>query len=396
MTVVLPASLVQPKDCEGDVGSVLLADVCEIIMGQAPAGDTYNTLGNGVPLIAGAGDFTGGVLNPKKFTDKPTKLSVPGDIVLSIRASIGDKVWADQVYCLGRGVAALRARPCVDPNYLWHWVSASSRALMGKARGATFLQVNRSDIAGLPIVVPPLDEQRRIAAILDKVDELRAKRRQALAQLDGLAESIFESMFGDLRNWNAVSLHELCHGDLRNGVSPSTRGTVTQQVLTLSAVTGTAFEGGAVKSGLFDRPTPVEQRVSSASLLICRGNGNINLVGRGHFPPVDSESVVFPDTIIAAKPSLARVTRGYLGHLWNTPFIRRQISSRARTTNGTYKVNQAALGQVQIPEPPMPLQQDFSEKLASIDRLRKNYCAQAAQVDALFASLQHRAFHGQL
>jgi type I restriction enzyme S subunit len=292
----------------------------------------------------------------------------------------------------------IRPTDKIDASYLGHYFrTAEYRSKVSSmAGGANINNLRNEHLDGLKIRLPALREQRRIAAILDKADEVRAKRRQALAQLEGLAESIFENMFGDLGNWNAVSLHELCHGDLRNGVSPSTRGTVTQQVLTLSAVTGTAFEAGAVKSGLFDRPTPVAQRVSSTSLLICRGNGNINLVGRGHFPPVDNEGVVFPDTVIAAKPSLARVTRGYLGHLWNTPFIRRQISSRARTTNGTYKVNQAALGQVQIPEPPMPMQQDFSEKLESVDRLRKNYRAQAAQIDALFACLQHRAFRGQL
>jgi type I restriction enzyme S subunit len=164
-------------------------------MGQAPSGSSYNDRGEGLPLIAGAGDFKGGVLAPTKFTTQPGKVSKPGDIVLSIRASIGAKVWADGEYCLGRGVASLRARPELDDKYLWHWLTRSERDLASKGRGATFLQVNKNDIGEMPIVLPPLSEQRRIAAILDHADALRAKRRQVLAHLDSLTHSIFNEMF---------------------------------------------------------------------------------------------------------------------------------------------------------------------------------------------------------
>lgn len=85
-----------------------LADVCTIIMGQAPPGDSYNDRSLGLPLIAGAGDFKGDRLVPLKFTTRPSKTTIAGDIVLSIRASIGAKVWSDGEYCLGRGVAGLR------------------------------------------------------------------------------------------------------------------------------------------------------------------------------------------------------------------------------------------------------------------------------------------------
>jgi type I restriction enzyme S subunit len=84
-------------------------------MGQAPNGQSYNERGEGLPLIAGAGDFNGLRISPKKFTTAPGKVSEPGDIILSIRASIGAKVWSDGEYCLGRGVAGLRPRPHSTP-----------------------------------------------------------------------------------------------------------------------------------------------------------------------------------------------------------------------------------------------------------------------------------------
>ena len=133
-----------------------LDEVCEVVMGQAPKGTAYNNAGEGWPLIAGAGDFSGDRPLATKHTSEASKLSQRGDIVLGIRASIGEKVWADGVYCLGRGVAGLRAKPTVDSRFLWHWLTHVEAQLAAKAKGATFKQVNRQDIGELEIRLPSL------------------------------------------------------------------------------------------------------------------------------------------------------------------------------------------------------------------------------------------------
>lgn len=190
-----------------------LDQVCEITMGQAPAGQSYNVEGQGLPLIAGAGDF--GEVYPavKKFTSAAGKMCRHGDIVLGIRATIGEKVVADRDYCLGRGVAGLRPKGGLHDRYLWHWLSEVGPVLASKAKGATFKQVNREDIGSLRIPLPSFFEQCGIAAILDKADELRAMRRAALAQLDTLTQSIFLDMFGEgsvvLQRWPTTPLGEL-------------------------------------------------------------------------------------------------------------------------------------------------------------------------------------------
>ncbi|WP_426938982.1 restriction endonuclease subunit S [Pseudarthrobacter sp. S3] len=370
-----------------------LGDVCCIIMGQAPPGDTYSAT-EGLPLIAGAGDFANGLLSPKKFTSKPTKLSEVHDIVISIRASIGDKVWADGEYCLGRGVAALRPGALLDRGYLWHWLDHAEPALRSKAKGATFLQVNRGDISTMPISLPSINDQRRIAAILDKADGLRTKRRQALAHLDTLTQSIFHSMFGGISA--TTTLGELCRNRFRNGVSPSTRGSVQQKVLTLSAVTGSSFDGTAVKSSTFDKPLPDSNRVSSGLLLICRGNGNRALVGKGYFPRADIADVGFPDTVIAAEPNMEVVEPFFLEVAWGLPEVRAQLEAAAKTTNGTFKINQTSLTEIQLPLPSLELQQTFATRIAAVERLKENHRKHLTELDTLFASLQHRAFKGEL
>ena len=175
-----------------------LKEVCIITMGQAPPGTSYNQQGLGIPLIAGAGDF--GELSPqaKKFTTEATKISQPGDLILCIRATIGDCNWSDQHYCLGRGVAGLHAKDnLLDSNYLWYWLKIAKNQLLNLAKGSTFKQVSQEAIASLKIPLPPLEEQQRIAAILDKADDIRRKRKQAIALTEELLRSTFLDMFGD-------------------------------------------------------------------------------------------------------------------------------------------------------------------------------------------------------
>lgn len=190
-----------------------LDKVCRITMGQAPSGDSYNFDGNGLALIAGAGDFGKETPEPKKFTTAAGKKSEKGEIILCIRATIGDLNWSDKEYCLGRGVAGLFGhKDKLDQKYLWHWLKNIASLLKSKGKGATFLQVTKEDICSLEITLPPLSEQRRIASILDKAEELRQKRQQAIEKLDQLLQATFIDMFGDPVNnpkgWNKVRFEE--------------------------------------------------------------------------------------------------------------------------------------------------------------------------------------------
>ena len=123
--------------------------------------------------------------------------------------------WSDRQYCLGRGVAGLRPKNgSLDGRYLWRWLSFARPELEKRGRGSTFRQVSRQDIAELAIVLPDnIDEQHRIAAILDKADAIHSRREQALAMADKLLQSAFLQMFGDpVLNTKALPLVAL--GDL--------------------------------------------------------------------------------------------------------------------------------------------------------------------------------------
>ena len=175
-----------------------LEDVCSINMGQSPESSSYNETGEGIPFFQGNADF--GELHPtvRVWCNAPTKIAEQGDILISVRAPIGALNIANVKCCIGRGLAALSVneRLCYQ-KYLWYALECKVDELNSKGTGSTFKAINKKILAETEIPLPTLDEQRRIAAVLDKVSGLIAKRREQLDKLDELVKARFMEMFGD-------------------------------------------------------------------------------------------------------------------------------------------------------------------------------------------------------
>lgn len=372
-----------------------LSEVCDISMGQAPKGVSYNTSGEGYALIAGAGDFGELTPEPSKYTNAPTKLSRPGDLILCIRATIGDRNWSDGEYCLGRGVAGLRARDEVlSQAYLWHWLDHAAPQLRAKGRGATFLQVSKRDIASLQIPLPPLAEQKRIAAILDTADALRAKRRKSLAQLDTLLQSVFLDMFGDPvtnpMGWRVTRISEVA--TVGTGSTPP-RSEKEHFGGDVPWVKSTEVDWGTIdRTGECVTPSGVE----AANLrLYPRGSIVLALYGQGK---TRAKSAVLGIEATVNQACCAIVPTGdcstaYLFELLKQSYWRLRRASRGGNQKN---LNMGIVKNFSVPVPPMELQEHFSTVTESIERRRGHQRAHLAELDTLFASLQSRAFRGDL
>ena len=127
-----------------------------------------------------------------------TKMLPIGSVLLSSRAPIGHVAIAETELCTNQGFKSFIPKEnllCSD--YLYYWLKANKEFLQNLGVGATFKEVSKSTLANVEIPLPPLEEQRRIASILDKADDIRQKRQQAIAKLDELLQATFIDMFGD-------------------------------------------------------------------------------------------------------------------------------------------------------------------------------------------------------
>ena len=328
----------------------------------------------------------------------------PGDVIV---VRIGKSGQAAKIpETLGEancsGLVVIKRPRGVTADYLVHFLNSPEgrQQSLAETKGSTRQTLNTQSVAAAKIPVPSLGEQRRIAEVLDRAEALRAKRRAALAQLDTLTQSIFLDLFGDPatnpKGWEMLRLQDVLSIPLRNGLSPSHVGKITAKVLTLSAITGSGFDDSAWKVSTFRSPPPSDQSVDENDFLICRGNGNVRLVGKGYFPTRRMPDITFPDTMIAARVRTDRLERVFLQHIWGWNAVRRQVESLARTTNGTFKVNQTMLEGITFIGPPLQLQREFAHRVGAADKLKTAQRTSLAELDALFAVLQHRAFRGEL
>ena len=176
-----------------------LEEICAINMGQSPDSSTYNEDGNGLPFFQGNADF--GEIYPavRMWCSEPTKIAREKDILISVRAPIGALNIANCECCIGRGLAALTVNEDIcAQEYLWHVLSGKVDELNSKGTGSTFKAINKKTLSETEIPLPPIDEQRKIAAVLDKVSDLIAKRHQQLDKLDEMVKARFVEMFGDV------------------------------------------------------------------------------------------------------------------------------------------------------------------------------------------------------
>ena len=193
-------------------------------MGQSPSSDSYNTEGEGMPFFQGKSDF--GKVNPKirMYCKSPKKLAHKNDILLSVRAPVGDVNIAEGTCCIGRGLAAIsgQKREKVIRNIYIIIYFGKKKELENIGVGSTFKAIGKKDIEKILIPLPPLDIQKKIATALDTANALIEKRKEQIEKLDLLIKSQFIEMFGDPvtnpKGWETDVLGRL--SDIYRGGSP--------------------------------------------------------------------------------------------------------------------------------------------------------------------------------
>lgn len=184
-----------------DWEAVPFRDIAEIHMGQSPDGNTYNTEGRGVALINGPTEFTDYSPIKIQWTSKPTKLCQQGDILFCVRgSSTGRMNVADDVYCIGRGVAAIRANHLSITSFLRYELEFIISKILGLTAGSTFPNIDKASLGSFEVFLPSLAEQRKIVEILSTWNTAIHTTEQLLEAKQQLKKGLMQRLLtGKLR-----------------------------------------------------------------------------------------------------------------------------------------------------------------------------------------------------
>jgi type I restriction enzyme S subunit len=180
---------------------VRLGEVAEITMGQSPPGETYNTQGIGMPFLQGKAEFGKVYPSPVKYTTNPLKIGKTGSVLISVRAPVGDVNIANMDYCIGRGLASISFKNGYGYNeYLFYCLQFLKPSLEKEGYGSTFKAINKEVLTKFQIPLPPLEEQQKIAHILQSIDQRIEKEEKYKNALQNLFKSLLHNlMTGKIR-----------------------------------------------------------------------------------------------------------------------------------------------------------------------------------------------------
>ena len=290
----------------------------------------------------------------------------------------------------------------VDPRYLYYWVRSPKfvSEMTARATGASYPAVTEGVVRDSRLPLPPLAEQRRIAAVLDRADAIRRKRRESLRLLDEFLRSAFLEMFGDpVRNpksWRTGTLGDLIEGPENGLYRPaSDYGTGTPIVRIDSFYDGEITAIEALKRVRLSEDAVAKYALQQDDILINRVNSR-EFLGKSAVVPTLKEPTVFESNMMRLRVDMQVVHPRYLVSLLQTPYFKRQVLRRTKDAVNQASINQDDVRSFEIRIPPLELQNRFVSLLDRVAGVRKLFEALIEQTESLFDSLAQRAFRGEL
>ena len=251
-------------------------------------------------------------------------------------------------------------------------------------------------LAEFEIPLPPLPEQRRIAAILDAAGSLRAKRRESLEQLDALMQSVFLEMFGDPvtnpKGWEEGPIEEWF--EIARGGSPRP---ISEYVTDSPDGINWIMIGDTEPNSRYIRRTAKKIRPEGVRKSREVNEGDFLLTNSMSFgrPYILRTAGCIHDGWLVLSPKSDAVHQEYFFNILSTDALHREFKRRA--SGAVVKnLNTSLVRTVVIPVPPIEVQQEFAKVVSAIERQRERFHTHLAELDTLFASLQSRAFRGEL
>lgn len=276
-----------------------LGEVAEIIMGQSPIGDSYNYLGIGTALINGPVEFTEKYPVKTKWTSKPTKLCKDKDILFCVRGSTTGRMnISNDIYCIGRGVAAIRANKKSTTEFIELLIIKNLSGILTLTSGSTFFNLDTKSLKEYNVSFPTLPEQTKIASFLTAVDEKLQALKQKKNLLEQYKKGVMQQIFSqelrfkddngnDFPDWEEKKLGEV--------LSKNSNKNKRQKYLLVQSVSN--------KFGFINQDEMFEDRRVAS-----KDTSNYYVIEKGHFAynpsriDVGSLAYKFDDEISVISP----------------------------------------------------------------------------------------------
>lgn len=337
-------------------------------------------------------------ITQQAVSDSSLKSFPAGTVLLSSRAPIGKVAIAGtEMYC-NQGFKNLICSEKIYNRYLYHFLKDKTVYLNSLGRGATFKEISKSIVENIEIPLPPLDEQHKIAAVLDKISDLIAKRRQQLDKLDEMVKARFVEMFGDpennTKNWTTGTIEQViksCESGWSGKGVQRLKEPGEIAVLKVSAVTKGFFIPEECK--VLDDQKDIKKYVfpQRGDLLFSRANTK-EMVGATAFIWEDYSELILPDKLWKIRFHSTTNTL-YMKYILSSSYIRSKISAASTGTSGSmYNVSMEKFKSIIVPLPPHRLQNKFADFVEQTEKTKTTISRSLEKLETLKKALMQDYF----
>lgn len=343
------------------------------------------------------------------------------DILVSRAGSVGVSLRIGEVpydAVFASYLIRFKSLELVLPKYIECFLKSQDywRSISEFSAGIAIPNVNASKLAELEVPLPPVNEQCRIVAKLEKLLTRVYAAQERLATIPRILKRFRQSVLSAacsgsltadwrqendkaLENWEESKLVDLLSEPLSNGRSVVDARTGFP-VLRLTCLKNGKIDLSEWKIGAWTYDVAKRFVIAKNDFFVSRGNGSLSHVGRGGLVDEEPDPVAFPDTLIRVRIRKELIDPRFLRETWRSKSIREQIESAAHTTAGIWKISQKDIEGFVLPVPGLSEQQEIVRRIEALfktaDALEAHYLEAKAHVDKLTQSILAKAFRGEL
>ncbi|HER2025529.1 restriction endonuclease subunit S [Bacillus infantis] len=394
---------------EWEVNSLGL--MTEIIMGQSPSSSSYNDQGHGLPFYQGKTEFGSKYPRVRKWCSEPTKIAEAEDVLISVRAPVGEVNMCRETSCIGRGLGAIRAIIGKStPWFLYYTLQNAKTRFESLGQGSTFTAINGGELRNLFIIFPPLKEQERIAEILATVDEQIENTKKLIEETKELKKGLMQQLLTkgighthfkntDLGaipvGWEIHSMEAICeriivgiassttehYSNKENGVPIIRNQNIKENILNTNDLLYISYE--------FDNANS-KKRLKVGDLLTVRtGYPGITAVVTSDFEGCQSF------TTLISTPKQEIVNSNYIAYYLNSPLGKEELK-KLSAGGAQQNLNVGSLSKYRIKLPGIVEQKKIAEILSAVDDRIESYEKEKERFIELKKGLMQKLLTGKI
>jgi type I restriction enzyme S subunit len=348
--------------------------------------------------------------DPKFYDEKDMKdlekfYLFEGDILISLTGNVGRVARVTKEIlpaALNQRVASIKPRQDINYDYLFHMMNSDmfENLCINESNGVAQKNLGTTALAKIKIPVPPIETQKQIVGVLNEAQTLIGNRKEQIKLLDDLIEAIFYDMFGDPvkneKRWEVEKLGKL--GDLKNGMNYSRKdlGYTVKCIGVGDFKNLLEINNIDILSEIDLNSEPREEYLlKDGDILFVRSNGNRRLVGRNIAIYPGSDFVTFSGFCIRFRITSRNIISKFLNYALHTKKLRNKLLQNIRGAN-IQNLNQKMLYNLEIPVPPIHLQNQFAEKVELIESQKQLLEESLKLLEDNYNNLMQRAFKGEI